>query len=274
VTSSRRRWPPRHAALVPAVLMLVALAGCATVAPTSSPDPQLEGTWHLVLATDRAGTLASGAEDITLTIGDTAHTGGASPCSHYRASVTGGPGAIFIDASFVGRDITCKDPALTKIDNQYLTALAATSYASVDGGVLVLSSPHTSLVYLKPTLSSTGTLQNTHWSLVQPPDLRAATAVTLSFGNDNQLTVTTSCTTTVAHYVLIEDIIVFKGVSLTRIGPSPCTGPDRAAQGALTGQLTADISSATKAGPATLILTNRETEEPLLWRGVETGNTK
>jgi hypothetical protein len=219
-----------------------------------------------VLATDRGTTVASGAEDITLMIGDSKHTGGVSPCSHYRASVTGGPGAIFVDASFIGRDIQCNNPALNKVDDQYVAALAAATVASIDDGVLVLSSPHSSLVYLKPALSSSGTLQNTRWALVQPPDLRASTAVSLTFGNVNQLTITTSCTTTIAHYLLVEDIIILRGVSTTPLRTKACTSVDRVAQAILTGQLTADVSSATVAGPATLILTNRANEEPLLWR--------
>ena len=252
------------AAVATSVVLVV--TGCANVPPTSSPDPQLLGTWHLVLATDRGATVASGAEDITLTIGDSKHTGGASPCAQYRASITGGVGAVFVDASFVGRNIRCTDPALTKIDNQYLDALGSASVASIDDGVLVLSSSHSSLVYLKPTLSSTGTLQNTRWSLVEPPDLRASTAVSLSFGAVNQLTIATSCGTTIAHYLLIEDIIILRGVSTTPIGSRVCTPTDHMAQAVLTGQLTADVSSATVAGPATLILTNRANEEPLLWR--------
>jgi heat shock protein HslJ len=245
---------------------ILAITGCSTVPPTSTPDPQLLGTWHLALATDRGGTIASGAEEITLTIGDSAHTGGASPCSQYRARVTGGPGAVFVDASFAGRNIRCTDPALAKIDNEYIDALEATNVASLDGGLLVLSSPHTSLVYIKPTATSTGTLQNTRWTLVQPPDLRQSTAVYLTFGNVNQLTIVTSCSLTVAHYVLVEDIIIVRGVNATTIGSRGCTPTDRVAQDVLTGQLTADVSSGSIVGPATLILTNRANEEPLLWR--------
>jgi heat shock protein HslJ len=254
------------AAAAIAVAAVLAASGCAAVPPTSNPDPQLVGTWHLVLATDHGATIASGAEDITLTIGDSNHTGGASPCVQYRASITGGVGAVFVDASVAGRNIQCTDPALTKIDNQYLDALGSASVASIDDGVLVLSSPHSSLVYLKPVLSSTGTLQNTRWTLVQPPDLRESTAVSLSFGAVNQLTITTSCTTMIAHYLLIEDVIILRGVSATPIGSRVCTPTDRVAQAVLTGQLTADVSSATIEGPATLILTNRANEEPLLWR--------
>ena len=254
------------AAAAVAVAAVLAISGCANAQPTSSPDPQLLGTWHLVLATDRGATVASGAEDITLIIGDSKHTGGASPCAQYRATITGGIGAVFIDASFVGRNIRCTDPGLTKIDNQYLDALGSASVASIDDGVLVLSSPHSSLVYLKPALSSTGTLQNTRWALVQPPDLLETTAVSLTFGAVNQLTVATSCGTTIAHYLLIEDIIILRGVATTPIGTHACTPADRRAQAIVTGQLTADVSSATIAGPATLILTNRANEEPLLWR--------
>ncbi len=249
-----------------AVVAVLAVTGCATAPPTSNPDPQLLGTWHLVLATDHGATIASGAEDITLTIGDSKHTGGASPCTQYRASITGGLGAVFIDASVSGRNIRCNDPALTEIDNQYLGALGSSSVASIDDGVLVLSSPHSSLVYLKPALSSTGTLQNTRWEFVQPPDLREPTSVVLTFGAVNQLTITTPCAITIAHYVLVEDIIILRGVATTRSGTHACTPADRVAQGVLTGQLTADVSSATIAGPATLILTNRANEEPLLWR--------
>jgi heat shock protein HslJ len=245
---------------------MLAITGCSAMPPTSSPNPQLQGTWHLVLATDRSGTIPAGAEEITLTIGDSNHTGGASPCSQYHATITGGIGAVFVDASFAGRNIRCNDPALAKIDNQYIDALAASSVASLDDGLLVLSSPHTSLVYIKPSASSTGTLQNSRWSLVEPPDLRERTAVYLTFGNVNQLTIITSCSLTVAHYVLVEDIIILRGTNATTIGSHPCTPTDRVAQAVLTGQLTADVSSATISGPATLILTNRANEQPLLWR--------
>ena len=254
------------AALGAALAVVLATTGCANLAPTSSPDPQLQGTWHLVLATDRGTTVASGAEDITLTIGDSKHTGGASPCSLYRASITGGLGAVFIEAVILGRGTDCTDTTLLHVDDQYIDALSATTVAGIDDGVLVLSSPHSSLVYIKPTLSSTGTLQNTRWSLVQPPNLRASTAVSLTFGSVNQLTITTSCATIVAHYLLIEDIIILRGVATVASGKRVCTAADRAAQEVLTGQLTADVSSATIAGPATLILTNRASEEPLLWR--------
>jgi heat shock protein HslJ len=249
-----------------AVGALFALAGCASVPPTSSPDPQLLGTWHLVVATERGATIKSGAEEITLTIGDSKHTGGSSPCSFYRASITGGLGAVFIDAYILGRGADCSDAALLHIDDQYIGALSATTVASIDDGVLVLSSPSSSLVYIKPTASSSGTLQNSRWSFVQPPNLRAPTAITLTFGNVGQLTITTSCSISVAHYLLVEDIIILRGVSTQSTGTKGCTAADRVAKDVLKGQLTADVSSATIAGPASLILTNRANEEPLLWR--------
>jgi heat shock protein HslJ len=245
---------------------LTVLAGCASVPPTSSPDPQLLGTWHLVVGTERGATIKSGAEEITLTIGDSTHTGGSSPCSFYRATVTGGLGAVYIDAYILGRGADCSDATLLHIDDQYIAALSATTVASIDDGTLVLSSPHSSLVYIKPTASSSGTLQNSTWSLVQPPNLRAPTAVTLTFGRVNQLTITTSCSVSVAHYLLVEDIIILRGVSTQSTGTKACTPVDHVAQAVLTGQLTADVSSATISGPASLILTNRANEEPLLWR--------
>lgn len=240
--------------------------GCAARQPVSSPDPRLKGTWHLVVGTERGATIKSGAEEITLTIGDTAHSGGASPCSIYHATITGGLGAVFIDAAILGRGTDCTDATLLHIDDQYIAALSATTVASIDEGVLVLSSPHTSLVYIKPKASSLGTLQNSRWSLVVPPNLRDPTAVRLTFGEDNQLTITTSCSESIARYVLVEDIITLRSVSTIPTRAHTCTAPDRAATAVLTGQLTADVSSATAAGPATLILTNRANEEPMLWR--------
>ena len=249
-----------------AICSVLAITGCANTPLPSSPDPQLLGTWHLILATDRGATVASGAEDITLTIGDSTHTGGASPCSPYRASITGGLGAVFIEAVLRQRGADCADAALLRVDDQYIAALSATTVASIDDGILVLSSPHSSLVYLKPAPSSTGTLQNTRWDLVLPPDLREKTDVRLTFGNAHQLTITTSCGATVARYVLVEDIIMLQGLATTRVGAHECTAIDRSAAAIVTGELTADVSSATIAGGATLILINRANEEPLLWR--------
>jgi heat shock protein HslJ len=239
--------------------------GCATPPPTGAPDPQLVGTWHLVVATDRGSTVASGAEEITLTIGNSGHTGGSSPCSFYHASITGGLGAIFIEAAILDRGADCSDVGLLHIDDQYIAALNATTVASIDNGVLVLGSPRSSLLFIKPAASSSGTLQNTRWLLLQPPNLRASTAVQLTFGNANQLTITTSCSQSVAHFLLVEDIIILRGVQTTRTGTHACTTADEAAKAVLTGQLTADVSAATVSGPATLILTNRANEQPMLW---------
>jgi heat shock protein HslJ len=249
-----------------AVVAALLTAACSSPPPISSPDPQLDGTWHLVVATDHGSTIKSGAEEITLTIADTAHSGGSSPCSAYHASITGGIGAIFIDAAIRGRGQNCTDPALLRIDDQYIEALSATTVASIDNGILVLSSPHSSLVYIKPKASSLGTLQNSRWSLVVPPNLRNSTAVHLTFGSANELTITTSCSESIARFLLVEDIIILRGVDTTTTGTHSCSATDRAAQAVLTGQLTADVSSGSVAGPATLILTNRATEEPMLWQ--------
>jgi heat shock protein HslJ len=261
-----RAIPARAIALLGAITLVIALAGCANARPVSAPDPQLAGTWHLVVATERGKTVASGAEEITFTIGDTTHTGGSSPCSFYTASVTGGLGAIFIDAGLINRGADCSDEALLHIDDQYIAALDATTVASIDDGVLVLSSPHSSLVFIKPTASSLGTLQNTNWSLLEPPNLRDSTAVRLTFGSANQLTISTRCSLSIARYVLIEDIIILRAVQTTPVGKKACSAVDLTARDALSGQLTADVSSATVSGPATLVLTNRGNEEPMLWR--------
>ncbi|HEY1529800.1 MAG TPA: hypothetical protein VGF80_03225 [Galbitalea sp.] len=258
------RRPAALAAIGAATALL--LAGCATPTPASPPDPQLAGTWHLVQATERGTTVASGAEEITLTIGSAKNTGGSSPCSFYHASIRGGLGAIFIDAAILERGADCSDESLLHIDDQYIAALSATTVASIDDGVLVLSSPDSSLVYIKPTASSLGTLQNTTWSLVEPPNLRDSTSVRLTFGTHNELTITTSCSQSIAHYLLVEDIIILRGVQESDEGSRACTSADREARDVLTGQLTADVSAATIDGPATLVLTNRGNEQPMLWR--------
>jgi len=250
-----------------ALAVAASLTGCASATTTSSPDPQLKGTWHLVVATEHGSTIRSGAEEITLTIANGTHSGGSSPCSFYSASVTGGIGAVFIDAAILDRGADCSDPTLLHIDDQYIAALDATTVASIDDGVLVLSSPHSSLVFIKPTASSLGTLQNTTWSLIEPPNLRDSTSIQMKFGNANELTITTPCSVSIATYELVEDIIILRGVSTSRTGGHSCTTVDRSASGVLTGQLTADVSSATIDGPATMILTNRATEQPMLWRG-------
>jgi heat shock protein HslJ len=249
-----------------AVATVLGATGCAATVPQTSPDPQLAGTWHLVTASDRGSIIRSGAEEITLTIGDAAKTGGSSPCSFYHASITGGIGAIFIDAAILDRGADCSDQALLHIDDQYIAALSATTVASIDDGILVLSSPHSSLAFIKPTASSSGTLQNTVWSLVLPPDLRSSTGVRLTFGNSNQLTITTVCSRSIARYLLIEDIIVLRGVQTSHLGTRACSATDNAVQAVLSGQLTADVSAATVNGPATLVLTNRSSEQPMLWR--------
>lgn len=259
----------RRGALCTLVVVATALfaSGCAASQPNSGPDPQLKGTWHLVVATSDGSTVPSGAEEITLTIGDAAHTGGASPCSAYTASVTGGVGAVFISAHGPAGGSSCDDRSLANVDDEYLQALSATTIASIDDGLLVLSSPSSSLVYVKPAATSSGTLQNTTWSLVVPPDLKNRSVVRLEFAGSGRVFVTTSCSRSVARYTLDEDIITIAGgVLTTRARGHSCSPADRVASAVLTGQLTADVSASTGAGPAILVLTNRFTEQPLLWR--------
>jgi heat shock protein HslJ len=142
-----------------ALIALLALTGCSAPGAAVS-DPRLAGTWHLASASDNGTGIPVGGDAITLTIGDSQHTGGDSPCSSYSATVTGGVGVVYIRAQLTGgtRD-DCATPQLNSVEKHYIDALTRSEYANLDRGSLVLSSPRSHLVFVRSTTSSRGALR-------------------------------------------------------------------------------------------------------------------
>lgn len=137
-------------ALGGAIAVALLLTGCTTTGHASASDPRLQGTWQLTSARDHGRAIPLGGTAITLTIGDSTHTGGDSPCSSYSATVIGGVGVVYISAQLNGgtRD-DCASTQLNVLEKNYLDALTATRYAAIDSGHLVLSSGASNLVYAR-----------------------------------------------------------------------------------------------------------------------------
>ena len=128
-------------ALALSVLTLSAVSGCVPTGASES-DPRLGGTWFLASGSDNGHDLAVGAQVISLTITDSAHTGGDEPCSTYSATVTGGIGVVYVrPRNTSGTRDSCETSALDKLQQLYFTALGASQFATIDQGALVLTSP-------------------------------------------------------------------------------------------------------------------------------------
>lgn len=180
------------------------LVGCAGQAPPSRPDPRLIGAWHLRAGTDARGSFALDNTDITLTIGDSGHTGGRSACSRYSARVTGGIGPIFVTAKSTLSD-RCQTIPSAVLDSRFLDELSATRLAALSAGTLTLSSGHGDLQFTK--VGGATSLTGITWAL---DGLSNATsqwlassvrgAATMRFSPDGVFVISTACATLTAQY--------------------------------------------------------------------------
>lgn len=248
-------------ALLTAVLL--ALAGCASPG-VSAPDPRLGGTWHLVSAHDDKGTMNLDGTNITLTIGR--FTGGSSPCNGYSATVSGGVGVVYVQAFQSAGGEDCPNPAATKLDARYLTALQKAQFSRLAAGQLTLSSPTTTLHYSKTALPLPD-IEKATWLLAELPSQGGSRApvgaydppVSLEFNGYDGLTVKTVCSGFTTHYT-VSGTSVRVGSTLIGFRIKGCTTSgkslDDRLQRLLFTPFTADIAYAGGDHGTTLTITN------------------
>jgi heat shock protein HslJ len=272
----------RVVAAIGGVLALgVALAGCAATGRVAVSDPRLDGTWHLASASDHGLGIPLSGNSITLTIGDADHTGGDSPCSSYRATVTGGVGVVYIHAQLnSGVRDDCATTELNNIEKNYLDALTSTSYAQVDSGSLILSSPESYLVFVKSAPTPIVAVRNSTWRLYAlPAQVPSDTVgpglnpVFLRFDDGNGLTITSPCATFAATYQIEGENFAVAVQHVIKGSPGACSQAERtlAAEASvlLDGPLLIDVASAGNGDPATLVVTNLNENVPVVWRSAE-----
>jgi heat shock protein HslJ len=222
------------AAIGVALLALGTLSGCVPSGPSQS-DPRLEGTWFLASGSDSGHDLAVGAQVISLTISDSAHTGGDEPCSTYSATVTGGIGVIYVRPQRTsGTRDSCETTALNQLQQLYFTALSASQFATIDQSALVLTSSKSNLVFLRAAPEAVANMHNTNWLLysiaTEVPTVTAKThldPVHLTFNKGDTLTLKSPCMSVRAAYQLEgENFAVSHGVGSLLIS-TLCTPADR-----------------------------------------------
>jgi len=265
-------------AVVAAVSLSLLLGGCAAPGTGSVSDPRLEGTWHLATASDHGLGIPLGGNAITLTIGDAAHTGGESPCSSYRATVTGEVGVVYIRAALnPGPRDDCATPGLNAIEKHYLDALTDSRYATVDHGSLILSSAVSYLVFVKAAITPVVSILNSSWRLYAlPTQVTSAeqgpglNPVYLRFDGGTGLTISSPCATFAANYQIEGENFSVSQQHVVAGNPSACSLAERtlASEAAvlLDGPLLIDVSSAGNGDPATLVVTNLDEDVPIVWR--------
>jgi heat shock protein HslJ len=269
------------AGLAGLVAVALVLAGCASPGRASVSDPRLDGTWHLASASDHGLGIPLSGNAITLTIGDANHTGGDSPCSSYRATVTGGVGVVYIRAQLnSGVRDDCATTELNNIEKNYLDALTSSRYAQVDSGSLVLSSSQSYLVFVKTAPTPIVAVQNSTWRLYAlPAQIPSDTVgpglnpVYLRFDGANGLTITSPCATFAASYQIEGENFAVAIQHVIAGSPGACSQAERtlAAEASvlLDGPLLIDVSSAGNGDPATLVVTNLNENVPVVWRSAE-----
>jgi heat shock protein HslJ len=266
------------AALGLAISFALALAGCASPDRVSVSDPRLDGTWHLASASDRGLGIPLGGNSITLTIGDARHTGGQSPCSSYRATVTGGVGVVYIRAALnPGPRDDCATPQLNGIEKHYLEALTASRYAAVNYGTLILSSKVSYLVFVKAAVTPVAAILNSTWRLYALPTQHPSdetgpglNPVFLTFNRGNGLSISSPCATFAANYQIEGENFTVSAQHVVAGNPGACTTAERTlaseASVLLDGPLLIDVSDGENGDPATLVVTNLNENVPVVWR--------
>lgn len=210
------------------------MSGCAR-SDSSEPDPRISGTWFLVSGSDHGQGLAVGAQVISLTITDAAHTGGAEPCSSYRATVTGGVGVVYVRPhSTSGTRDSCQTSALTQLQQHYFAALGASQFATISEGALVLTSPTSNLVFLRAAPEAIANLRNTNWVLysvgTQVPSAvsgQKVDPVHLTFNGGGGMSLSSTCVSIDAEYTLGGEIFAVSHVVGSLLISTTCTQADR-----------------------------------------------
>lgn len=260
-----------------AATVMLALGGCVASGP-SAADPRLEGTWHLASGSLHGRGMPLGGRSVTLTIGDAAHTGGNDPCSAYSATVTGGIGVVYIRAKLTShtRD-TCMTSSLGRVEQQYISALNSSRFAAIDKGALVLTSPSSTLVYVRTQPAPIGGVQNTSWVLyaivsqvptvTSGPDIHP---IRLTFDGGSSLSISSPCVTESANYQIEgENFAISHAITSPALNTS-CTVADRnlSAQAItmIDGPLLLDVSSDGSGSMPMLVITNLDDNLPIVWR--------
>jgi hypothetical protein len=241
----------------------------------SSSDPRLEGTWHLASGSDDGDGLPIGAHSITLTIGDSTHTGGDEPCGAYDATVTGGIGPIFVTVALTsGMRDACTTTDLTHLEQLYVGALGASRFAAIDEGALVLTSPHSNLVFLRSVPAPIADIRNTNWRLyavgTQVPSVTSVAAndpVRLKFSDADQFTLSSRCMTMDGDYQLEGENFA---INHTTFASEWCRSADRILTGEAVGEFDGPLLlDVTAGGPdlaSMLVVTNLHDNLPIVFR--------
>ena len=260
-----------------ALLALGALSGCAATGPSSS-DPRLQGTWHLASGSVDGKGLPLGGHSVTLTIADAAHTGGDDPCSPYSATVTGGIGVVYIHATLTtnNRD-NCTNAGLSRLEQLYLSALTSSRFSAINQGALVLTSPSSTLVYVRTQPVPIGSVQNTTWVLYsvvsQVPTVTSGPnihVIRLTFDGGSSLSISSPCVTESANYQIEGENFAISHVITSPVLGATCSLGDRqlSAQAVTTldGPLLLDVSSDGSDNIPMLVITNLDDNLPIVWR--------
>ena len=275
----------RAAAAAMTLVVAAVLTGCSS-GGTSSPDPRLEGVWHLASASVNGGLLNLGSIPLALSIGDADHTYVTSYCGRQSASVTGGLGAVYVRVAPLRSPGTCLDQADASLSRTYLRALGGTSFASVANGSLVLSSPTSSIIYLRHAPTPSSDFRHTTWTLASVPsgtatpnsshsaDAKQPHDVVLTFDGNNGVSLLNPCSRIEANYQQQGDIISI-GAYTNAEQSADCTSADRErseiALALMRGALSIETSSDGTASDSWLVITNLSIGVPSVWHTADEG---
>jgi hypothetical protein len=261
------------------------LTGC-TSGGTSSPDPRLEGVWHLASVSVNGGLLNLGSIPLALSIGDADHTYVTSFCGRQSASVTGGLGAVYVRVAPLRSPGTCLNQSDASLSRTYLRALGGTSFASVANGSLVFSSPTSSIIYLRHAPTPSSDFRRTTWTLASVPSGTAAPAlahspdgsqpkdVMLTFDGKNGVSLLNPCSRIDANYQQQGDVISI-GAYTNAEQSGDCSSADRErsqiALALMRGALSIETSSDGTASDSWLVITNLSIGVPSVWHTADEG---
>lgn len=185
-------------------LLVLVVSACGSEPPLAQPI-ELSGSWQLTSGTHDGATLEPIAtHPVTIEFAG-GRVGGTAACNGYGGVFDTSAGVLAIGELAI-TEMACDPPESMELEQAFITALLAVNEATIEGTILTLSGPETTLEFEELPPVPTADLSGTVWvldGLVSGDSVSSVSGdrATLELFSDGSLLGSTGCRTLTGTYV-------------------------------------------------------------------------